>query len=140
MALIVKYLAYLKSHLSLLEGTGKILNARNRRTDTDHAVSVELGRKSVGDRAGELFKVAALGCLGNFLDEGNLGFVDIDNKVLGLIGEKILNNIQRGNLGPRGDPDKQTNSENVGIKVKLSRLEINISGQDIVHNNVLNEV
>ena len=94
----VKYLCNLKSRLSLLKASCKILDACNRCADADNTVCVELARKCVWNRACKLFKVTAL-CVGfNFLNKCNFNLVNVYNKVLWLVREKILNYIISGNI------------------------------------------
>ena len=136
----VKYLAYFKSYLSLLEGTCKILDAGNGCAYTDDAVGIELAGERVHNGAGQLFKILYLDARADFLDERNVVLIDIDNEVLALIGEEILNYVKGGNVGACGDSDKQNGAAYVCIEAQLASLEINIAGENIIKNNVLDEV
>ena len=139
-ALGVEYLGDLKGRLCFLEGTRQILDASNGGADTDNAVGVEFAGEGVRDGACELLEVAALGVRLNLLDKRDFLLVDIDNEVLGLVGEEVLYDIVSGNVCLGYDLDQQAYARNLGVEVKLSCLEVDISGENVVENDVLDEV
>ena len=103
-------------------------------------MGVEFAGEGVRDGACELLEVAALGVRLNLLDKRDFLLVDIDNEVLGLVGEEVLYDIVSGNVCLGYDLDQQANARNLGVEVKLSCLEVDISGENIVENDVLDEV
>ena len=103
-------------------------------------MGVEFAGEGVRDGACELLEVAALGVRLNLLDKRDFLLVDIDNEVLGLVGKQVLNDVIGGNVGARNDLEQQSNTRHLAVEVKLSRLEVNIAGQDVVHNDIFDEV
>jgi len=136
----IEHLADLKSHLSLLEGAGEIVDADNGGAYAHHTVSVELAGKGVDNGTGKLLEVLGLYAGANFLDKGDVVLADVDDKVLGLVREKVLDNVEGGNVGAGGDADEEAGAADVGGKAKLPCLEVNIAGKDIVKYDVLYEV
>ena len=89
----VEYLADLKGYLSLFEGAGKILYSLDGGAYADKHMSVKLGAQRIRDGACELLKILRLDIIFNFLNYCNVMLVDVDNEVLGLVGEEILHGV-----------------------------------------------
>ncbi len=116
----VKHFAHLKSHLSLLKGTGKLLYAHYGSTYAYINAGEELAGKSVGNGTGKLFQILYINVALYFLNKNNVVFRNIKNKVLIFIGEKILYYIISGNLVGRDNVDKKNHAVNVRIKMKFT--------------------
>ena len=136
----VEYLADLKSNLSFLEGAGKILYAGDGGADTDDAVGVELAGERIHNGTGQLFKILHLNAGADFLDQSDVVFIDVYNEILALVREEVLNDVKGGNIGACGYSDKQNGTAYVCIEAQFTGLEVNITGQNVVKNNVLDEV
>ena len=136
----VKYLTHFQGHLGLLKGTGQILNARHHGADTHHAVGVELAGKGVHNGAGQLVQVLGLNAGTDFLHQGDVRLVDVDDEILALIGEQVLHHIIGGNVRFVGNLNQHAHAAHVGIETELPGLEIDIAGQDVIQNHVLDKV
>ena len=74
------------------------------------------------------------------LDENDIGLCDIENEILVLVREEVLYNIISGNVICRDDPDKEYSTADLGIEVELSCLDNDVSWENIVQDNILDEV
>ena len=136
----VEYLADLKGYLSLFEGAGKILYSLDGGAYADKHMSVKLGAQRIRDGACELLKILRLDIIFDFLNYCNVMLVDVDNEVLGLVGEEILHGVEYGGVIVVGYPDEQDYPRSLRIEAQLPRLEIDIAGKDIIKDNILYEV
>ena len=136
----IKYLSDLKGGLSLLKGTGKVLKIRNGGADTDNGMDIRFTRKGIRNRGRKVFNILGLDTNTCFLNKSNICFVYVDNKILGLFGEKILKNIINRNIVRLNSTDKDNGALNIAVKIQFTRLKVNIPRQNIIKNYVLNEV
>ena len=103
-------------------------------------MSIELCAESVYDGAGELLEILG-GYTGlDLLDQSDIGLVDVDDIILALIGEEILDNVIGGHICLGGDLDQHDDTADIAVEAQLARLEIDISGQDIVEDNILYKI
>ena len=103
-------------------------------------MQIELARNSIGYRGGEFFDCLRLNAGLGFFYKRDISLVYVDDKILGLVREKILNNIVYGYVVCLYRADKYNRTRNIGIEIKLTRFEINISGKNIIKDYVLYEV
>ena len=108
--------------------------------DAHDAVGVELARERVHNGAGQLVEVARAQCRADFLDEGDVGFVDVDDEILALVREQVLHHVIGGDVRLVRDLDQHAHAAHVGIEAELAGLEVDIAGQDVVENHVLDKV
>ena len=78
----IENLANLKGNLSFFKGTGKLFYTNNGSTDTNKRMSVKLRRKSIGNRTSKLFKILTVNIASYFFNKSDIGFADINNKIL----------------------------------------------------------
>ena len=103
----IEHLADFKSYLSFLKGTCQILDANNGSTDAHIYSCIELARKCIGDGTCQLFQILGLNIVLYFLDKHDIALGNVENEILGLVGEQVLDNIVSGNVVCGDDPDKE---------------------------------
>ena len=101
----IKHLTYFKSHLRLLEGTCKVLNAYYGSTDTDIYPCKEFAGQCIGNGTRKLFQVLNINIILDFLNQYDIRFGNIENKVLVLVREQILDYVISGNIVGRNNID-----------------------------------
>jgi len=136
----IENFAYFKSDLGFLKGSGQISYPLNDSTDADIDSGIELSAESIGDRSCQLFEVLGLDACGNFLYEDDIALGDIEDKVLVLIGEEVLDNVESRNIVGGDDPDEQGYTGGIAAEMELSCLDMDISWEDVIEDNVFNEV
>ena len=139
-ALGVEHLADLEGYHRFLEGMRQILDAGDGGAHADDAVGVELGGEGVDDGAGKLLQVLGRDTGLDLLDQCDIGLIDVDDKILGLVGEKILHDVISGDVGLGGDLDEHDHAADVAVEAQFTRLQIDVAGQDVVEDDVLDEV
>ncbi len=70
---------------------------------------------------------------------GDIRFIDVDDKVL-VLSEKVLNNVVSRDIRFRSNLDQHTNPADIGIEPQFSSLQINIAGQNVIENHVLDKI
>ena len=75
-----------------------------------------------------------------FLNDCYVRFADVDNEVLGFVREKVLNDIKNRNLILRNYTNKDNGTGNLTVKVKFTGFKINISGENVIKDYVLDKV
>ena len=139
-ALGVEHLADLQRDLGFLKGTGQVLDAGHDGADSHHAVGVKLAGQRVDNGAGQFVQVLRLDAGADFLDQGDVAFIDIDDKVLALVREQVLHHVVSGDIGLVGDFDQHADAAHVGVEAELARFQINIARKDVVEDHVLDKV
>ena len=76
----------------------------------------------------------------NLLDQRDIGLIDIDDKILGLVREKVLDNVECRYVGLGGDLDQHDDAADLGVEAQLARLQIDVAGKDIVEDDVLDKI
>lgn len=99
----------------------------------------EFRTDGVSDGMSHLFKLLALHVEFHFADEHNIVFADADDIILILIREHILQDIVRNHFALIGKADEIDGFGRVHVKMKLFRLYVNITGQDIVQNDIFDK-
>ena len=118
----------------------QILDAGDGGTHTDHTVGIELGGEGVDDGAGELLQILGRDTGLDLLDQRDIGLIDIDDKILGLVGEEILYHIKGGYVRLGGDLDQHDNTADVAVEAQLTCLQIDVAGQDIVEDDIFDKI
>ena len=136
----VEDLAHFQGHLGLFEGAGQILNAVDHRADAHGTVSVKLAGEGVHNGAGQLVDVFLIDVGLDLLDQGDVRLVDIDDEVLVLIGEQVLEHIVGGDVVLLGNLHQHAHPADVRIEMELVALEIDVTGQDVIQDDVFDKV
>ena len=136
----VEHLADLQRNLGFLEGLGQLLDAGNDGADADDDAGVELAAQRVHNRAGQLFDILAVDAALDLLDQDNVLLADVEDKVLLLVREEVLDDVEGGDIVGRDDTDEQDDAVDVGVKVQFARLDIDIARQNVFQNDVFDEV
>ena len=76
----------------------------------------------------------------DLFDEGDVGLGDVDDEVLVAVREQVLDDVEDGGILGTGDADEQDDAGGVGVEPELSRLDVDVTGQDVVQDDVLHEV
>ena len=136
----VKHLAHFQGDLCLFKGFGQVLHPDDSGADAHYNPGVELAAQGVHDGAGQFFQVLALDARLGLFDQYDVVFADVEDKILLLVREEILNHIKGRDVVGRHDADEQHHPGDVGVEVQLPRLDIDVTGQDVVQNHVFDEV
>ena len=64
---------------------------------------------------------------------------DADDVVLGFIREHILQHLEGQHIGLAKELDEENDADLLGVEVELLALDVDIAGQDVVKNDVLDE-
>ena len=136
----IEYLADFQRNLCFLKGLGKLFDARNDGADTyDHA-GIEFAAQRVHNRTRQLFDVLAVDAALDFLDQHDVLFTDVENKILLFVRKEILDDVKCRDVVGGNDPHQQYHTVDIGVKVQLARLDINIAWQDVFQNDIFDEV
>ena len=135
----VKYLAYFKSNSCFLVSLCKILELFYDRGNTDKELCTVLGLNLAENVLSLSLESVGVAILRDLLNYYYVLLADINNVVLGFIGNDILNNVVGSNLGSALELDNDNRTGLVVAHVELVRLDVNIIGKDVVKNNVLDE-
>ena len=103
-------------------------------------MGIELAGQSIHNRTSQLIQILCFNTGTNFLYQGNICLVDVDDKVLILVREQVLDDIISGNIRFIGNLNQHAHTVHVGIKTQLPCLQINITGQNVVENDVLDKI
>ena len=76
----------------------------------------------------------------DLLHERDIGIIDIEYKILILIREEVLDDIKGGHIRTVADTDEQHHAADIVVKPHLAGLQIDVTGQDVVEDHVLDKV
>ena len=136
----VEDLSHLQGHLGFLEGAGQVLDGVDHCADTHGAVGVELPGEGIHDGAGQLVDILLVDIGLDLLDQGDIRLVDIDDEILVLVREQVLQHVVGGDIILLGDLDQHAHPAHVKVEVQLMGFQIDVPGQDVVQDHVLDEV
>ena len=136
----VEYSAYLQSNLGILIRTGKLLHGGDNGTDTYHTLEIELALHVVHDGAGNGVNGFAVCVVLQLLDQNDIRLAYADNVIPGLVGEHILNDVVGHDIGLGLEADQEHRTVGLVIEAKLLGLDVNIAGEDVIKNDVLDKV
>ena len=136
----IEHLADLDGDLRLLVLVRENAEMLRRRADADDTLEIEIVVQLLLDLLGDLvnFLVAVRGT-GQLLDEDEIRLVDTEDEVLLPVGEHVGNGFERGHIGALRLADQQNGTGYVRSKVQLFGADVDISRQDIVGDDVLDE-
>ena len=96
--------------------------------------------QGVHDAGSQLLHIGAVDALADLLDQHGVGLADIEHKVLLLVREQAADHIVSGDVAAGGHAHNEHHAGNIGGKVQLTGLGVDIAGQDVVQHHVLDEV
>ena len=96
--------------------------------------------QGVHDGGSELFHIAGAVVGLDLLDKDGVRFADVKDKVLLLVREQTAYDIVGRDVVAGGDADQQNDALHVRDKMQLTRLGVDVAGQDIVQHNILDKV
>lgn len=99
-----------------------------------------LAGQGIHDAGGQLFHVGAVDALADLLDQHGIRLADVEHKVLLLIREQAADHIISRDVAAGSHAHDEHHAGNVGGKVQLAGLGVDIAGQDVVQHHVLDEV
>ena len=76
----------------------------------------------------------------DLLDQGDVRLVDIDDEVLVLVREQVLQHIVGGDVVLLGDLHQHAHPADLRVEMELVALQVDVAGQDVVQDHVLDEV
>ena len=135
----VEDLADFNGGLRFLIRTCQILDGRNCRTDTDGNFCIEFRVDGICNLLCHLFYFADFEVGLDFLDQDNIMLADIDDKILVLIREHILNDIERNDIDLAVELDQNGDTHDFRGEMQLLGLDVNIAGKNVVKDDVLDE-
>ena len=78
--------------------------------------------------------------LADLLDQYGIRLADIEHKVFLLVGEQAADHIVGGDIAAAGNTHDEHHAGNIGGKVQLTGLGIDIAGQDVIQHHILDKV
>ena len=84
----VKHLAHFNGCLGFLVRISQLPQMLGHGADADHRLDAQLGFHGAFQLEGNLLQILAGGGRGNLLNNGHIGFVDADDKILHIVGEQ----------------------------------------------------
>ena len=99
-----------------------------------------LAGQGVHDAGGQLLHIGAVDALADLLDQDGVRLADVEDEVLLLVGEQAAHHVVSGNVAAAGDADDEHHAGDVGGKVELTGLGVDVAGQDVVQHHVLDKV
>ena len=88
----------------------------------------------------QVFKVFRIDIGIDLFDEGDIGLGDVDDEVLVAVREQVLDDVEDGGILGTGDADEEHDTGGVGVEPEFSRLDVNVSRQDVVEDDILHKV
>ena len=132
-------LADLDGDLRLFVCVSQLAQVTGDGGDADHGLDEQLGPERLLDGLGRLQKLCLLRAGGELLDDGDVRLVDGEDKVLLLVGEHAGQHVDGGHVGPADLPDEKDGARRVGDEMQLLGADIDVAGEDIVGDDVLDE-
>ena len=105
--------------------------------DADHASDAELFLQSLLDLARGLHHLLPPVLRIHALDQNEVGFVDADDEIVLTVREQALQQLERRDVGIGRLPHEQDGARLVRDEVQLLGAHVNVAGQDVVGNDVL---
>ena len=99
-----------------------------------------LAGEGIHNAGGQLLHIGAVDALADLLDEDGVRLADIENEVLLLIREQAADHIVSRDIAAGGHAHDEHHTGNIGGKVQLAGLGVDIAGQDVVQHDVLDKV
>ncbi len=118
----VEHLADLQGDLRLLEGTGQVLDPFDNGADANRSLGIELAAQGIDDGTGQLLQILGFDARADFLNQRDIGLVDIDDKILVLVGEQVLHDVIGRDVRSGGNPDEEDNPVDIVVEAQLPRL------------------
>ena len=111
----------------------------NHSADADNGLNEQLVLQRVLHVDGDLFQIFCRSRIAQLLYNGNIRFVDAYHEILQLIGEQAGQHVHSGHIAMTNLPHQEHHTGRIGCKMQFLCPNVNITGQDIIHNNILNE-
>ena len=135
----VEHLAHVNGGLGFLVGIRQLAQMVGHGADADDGLDPQLVFQGVLHRLGDLLQVLGGRPAGDLLDDRHVAFVDGQDKVLHLVREHPRQHVHGGHVAVTHLPDEEHRPGGVGGKVQLLGADVNITGQDIVHDDILHK-
>ena len=107
--------------------------------DADGGLDLQGLGQGVLDVLGDLVDLLAVAAVAEHLDDGNVGFVNGNDKVLLAVGEHVLNHVHRGNLRRAHLADQEDSPLGLRGKVELLGPDIDVTQQNVVGDDALDK-
>ena len=109
------------------------------RADADGRADEQLGLEPVFDRAGKTGQLFRRNIGSDLTHDGNVGFIDIDDKILLGIGEHVLQQLDGAHIRPAELADQKDHARQLRLEMQLLRADIDIPRQNIVGDDILDK-
>ena len=135
----IKHLSNLEGDARLLVCSCKVLKLLNNRGDTDKQLCTVLLARGTKDACGKLLKVLGGGTVCKLLDNNDILLGNVDDIILVLIGHDGLDNLIGGKVGCTLELYNDDGAVLVIIEMKLVGFDVNVVGENVVKDDVLDE-
>ena len=99
-----------KSNLCFFKALCKIFDSGCGGTDTYVDSGEEFASKSINDGTCKFFKICGFNAGSDLFNKNDIGFAYAENKILGFVREKVLDDIKNGNFVYGKNADEKNNS------------------------------
>ena len=134
-----KHLADFQSNLGFLISACQIFDVINNGGNTDRNLSIEFSAQCVCNVGSDLFDLLGINTGLDVLDKHDVVLTNRDHVILGLIREHVLQHLKGHHIGLAVELDQEDDSALLGVEVQLLGLDVNIAGENVVENDVLDE-
>ena len=135
----VKHLAHIDSGLGFLVSVCQTTHMVGNRADTDHGLNEQLALQLLLHGPGHSLQLLSLLATLQLLDHSDIGLVDAQGKVQLLVAEVVGDHIHGSHIGMTHLTNQEHSSGSIGSEMQFLCTDIDIAGQDVIHNNILNE-
>ena len=108
-------------------------------TKTDHRLDAQLVLQHLFHFPGHFFQVRRSSGRGDLLDHCHIGLIDTQHKVLTLVGEQTRQHIHRSHICMAHLTNQEHHPGCIGNEMQLLCPNVNITGQDVIHDNIFDK-
>ena len=135
----VEHLAHVNGSLGFLVGIRQLPQVVGHGADTDDGLDPQFVFQGVLHGLCDLLQVLGGRPAGDLLDDRHVAFVDGQDEVLHLVREHSRQHIHGGNIAVTHLTDEEHRPGRVGGEVQLLGADVNITGQNVVHDDIFHK-
>ena len=135
----IKDLAHLDGSLGFLIRIRQLPQALRHGADADDGLDAKLVLQRLLHALGDLFHVLGGDVTADLLDHRHVRLIDGQDKILHLVREHGGQHVHRRHITVAHLTDQEHRPGRVRGKVQLLGPDVNIAGQDVVHDNILDK-
>ena len=135
----IEDLAHIDGGLGFLVGIGQLPQMLGHGADADDGLDTQLAAQVLLHGGGNALQLFGGGGGGDLLDNGDIRLIDAQDEILELVGEHTAQHIHGGHIAMAHLTDQKHSTGGVGGEMQLLGTDVDITGQDIVHDDILDE-